>query len=140
MTLSLATTFVTVLDFDQAITFYRDALGLQLQFEVGQGDQRWVTLVAPDSPGVSIVLNPTHPGREADGDAVAALVAKGSLNGLIFRTDDVDTMFEKVAATGAEVLQEPMDTHYGVRDCAFRDPSGNLVRIQGAPKGAPADA
>jgi catechol 2,3-dioxygenase-like lactoylglutathione lyase family enzyme len=89
-------------------------------------------LGASDQPDVAIVLNPTHPGREADGDTIAALVAKGSLNGLIFRAGDVDATFEKVRATGAEVLQEPTDMHYGVRDCAFRDPSGNLVRIQQA--------
>jgi catechol 2,3-dioxygenase-like lactoylglutathione lyase family enzyme len=132
MTLSLSATFATVLDMDDALTFYRDALGLEVRQDVGSGAMRWVTLGASDQPDVAIVLNPTHPGREADGDTIAALVAKGSLNGLIFRAGDVDATFEKVRATGAEVLQEPTDMHYGVRDCAFRDPSGNLVRIQQA--------
>jgi len=130
MTLALSTTFVTVLDHEEALTFYRDALGLEVTNDVGGGSHRWITLSPPGQPEVGIVLNPTHAGREADGDTVAALLAKGSLNGLIFRTDDVDATFERIRTTGAEVLQEPMDTHYGVRDCAFRDPSGNLVRIQ----------
>ncbi len=132
MDLALSHTFVTVADHEQALAFYRDALGLQVRSDVGRGAMRWVTLSPPSQPEVEIVLNPTHPGREADGDTVAALLAKGSLDGIIFRTDDVDAAFEAVRATGAEVLQEPMDTHYGVRDCAFRDPSGNLVRIQSA--------
>ncbi|HEU0131783.1 MAG TPA: VOC family protein [Mycobacteriales bacterium] len=134
MDLTLSHTFVTVADFDAALAFYRDTLGLEVRTDVGAGAMRWVTLTPPGQPDVQIVLNPTHAGREADGDTVAALLAKGSLNGVIFRTGDVDAAFERVRATGAEVLQEPMDTHYGVRDCAFRDPSGNLVRIQ-APKG-----
>ncbi len=130
MELALAAAFVTVSDPDEAITFYRDALGLEVQNDVGAGGMRWITMVSPSQPGVSLVLNPTHGGREADGDTIAALLAKGSLDGVIFRTADVDAMFEKVRAAGAEVLQEPMDMFYGVRDCAFRDPSGNLVRIQ----------
>ncbi len=133
MNLTLSHAFVTVADFDEALTFYRDALALEVRNDVGKGKMRWITLSAPSQPDVEVVLGPTHAGREADGDAVAALLAKGSLNGLIFRTADVDAAFEQVRATGAEVLQEPMDTHYGVRDCAFRDPSGNLVRIQSRP-------
>ena len=135
MNLSLSHAFVTVSDHDEALAFYRDALGLQVRTDVGSGDMRWVTLSPPGQPDVEVVLNPTHGGREADGDTVAALLAKGSLNGLIFRTADVDADFERVRASGAEVLQEPMDTFYGVRDCAFRDPSGNLVRLQSKPAG-----
>jgi catechol 2,3-dioxygenase-like lactoylglutathione lyase family enzyme len=136
MDLTLSTTFITVSDFEAALGFYRDTLGLEVRADVGGGAMRWITLTTPSQPEVSIVLNPTHGGREADGDTIAALLAKGSLNGVIFRTDDVDAAFEKVRASGAEVLQEPMDMHYGVRDCAFRDPSGNLVRIQAAPSGS----
>src|SRR5579875_949094 len=132
MDITLSATFVTVSDFEAALAFYRDALGFEVKNDVGQGAWRWITLASPASPEVEIVLNPTHAGREADGDAVAALRAKGSLNGLLFKTEDVDASFEKVRATGAEVLQEPMDMPYGVRDCAFRDPSGNMVRIQSA--------
>ena len=128
--MELATAFVTVSDPDEAIAFYRDALGLEVTNDVGAGPMRWVTLSSPSQPGVSLVLNPTHGGREADGDTIAALVAKGALNGVIFRSSNVDETFEKVRAAGAEVLQEPMDMFYGVRDCAFRDPSGNMVRIQ----------
>lgn len=132
MDITLSATFVTVSDFEEALAFYRDALGFEVKSDVGQGAWRWITLASPSDPDVEIVLNPTHAGREADGDAVAALLAKGSLNGLLFRTDDVDASFEKIRATGAEVLQEPMDMPYGVRDCAFRDPSGNMIRIQSA--------
>jgi catechol 2,3-dioxygenase-like lactoylglutathione lyase family enzyme len=135
MDLTLSHTFVTVDDPEAALAFYRDTLGLEVKTDVGAEKMRWITLSPPAQPDVEIVLNPTHAGREADGDTVAALLAKGSLNGLIFRTADVDATFERVRATGAEVLQEPMDTHYGVRDCAFRDPSGNLVRIQSAKAG-----
>lgn len=132
MDLSISTAFVTVSDFDEALAFYRDALGLEVTQDVGQGSWRWITLKSPANPDMAIVLNPTHGGREADGDTVAALLVKGSLNGIHFRTANVDETFEKIRATGAEVLQEPMDMHYGVRDCAFRDPAGNMIRIQQA--------
>jgi catechol 2,3-dioxygenase-like lactoylglutathione lyase family enzyme len=130
MTISLSNCFVTVHDPDLAIAFYRDALGLQLTNDVAADGFRWVTLEAADQPGVAIVLTQPHAGKsQEDGDALAALLVKGSLPGVNFMTDDLDTMFEKVRASGAEVLQEPMDQFWGARDCAFRDPSGNMVRI-----------
>jgi len=135
MEISLSHCFVTVHDPELALAFYRDALGLGLRNDVSADGFRWVTLSPPSQPDVEIVLNEPHAGHPADGDMILGLVTKGSLNGLIFRTPDLDATFEKVRASGAEVLQEPIDQPWGVRDCAFRDPSGNLIRISQA--GAP---
>jgi catechol 2,3-dioxygenase-like lactoylglutathione lyase family enzyme len=133
MTLSVSHCHVTVHDPEEALGFYRDALGLEVRSDVSYGSFRWVTLTPPAQPDVEIVLSEPHAGRSAaDGDALLALLTKGSLPGVLFRTDDIDTTFEKVRATGAEVLQEPMDQDWGVRDCAFRDPSGNMIRISQA--------
>jgi catechol 2,3-dioxygenase-like lactoylglutathione lyase family enzyme len=130
MTISLKFTNVTVTDVDESIGFYRDALGLAVQNDVGYGDFRWVTLGSDAQPGLGIVISVPHAGRsQADGDAMQELLTKGVLPLLVFSTDDVDALFEIVRATGAEVLQEPMDQDWGPRDCAFRDPSGNTVRI-----------
>jgi catechol 2,3-dioxygenase-like lactoylglutathione lyase family enzyme len=129
MNLSLSHCYVTVHDPDEALRFYRDTLGLEVRSDVADGGFRWVALSPPSHPDIQIVLNPTHPGREADGDTVLALLAKGSLNGVVFNTDDVDATFEQIRASGAEVLQEPIDQAWGVRDCSFRDPSGNEVRF-----------
>ena len=130
MDLTVSTMFIPVHDPDAALGFYRDALGLEVRNDVASDGFRWVTVGAPRSPDVDIVLSQPHGGRsQAEGDALAALVAKGSLQAAIFRTDDLDATFEKVRASGAEVLQEPASQPWGARDCAFRDPSGNLVRI-----------
>lgn len=134
MTIALQYTHITVNDVDESLAFYRDALGLEVQNDVSSGAFRWVTLGSPTQPGVSIVLSVPHAGRsQADGDALQELLTKGVLPMIIFRTDDVDATFETVRASGAEVLQEPMDQGWGPRDCAFRDPSGNTVRIAQAP-------
>lgn len=130
MDLSLSHCFITVHDPDQALAFYRDVLGLEVRNDVASEGFRWVTLSPPSQADIEIVLVEPHAGRPAaDGDALLGLMTKGSLNGAIFRTEDVDDTFEKVRASGAEVLQEPIDQPYGVRDCAFRDPSGNMIRI-----------
>ena len=130
MTIALQYTHVTVNDVDEALGFYRDALGLTVQNDVASGDFRWVTLGSDAQPGLGIVLSEPHAGRSpADGDAMQELLAKGALPMLVFRTDDLDATFETVRASGAEVLQEPIDQPWGPRDCAFRDPSGNMVRI-----------
>lgn len=135
MTITLAFTHVTVHDVDQALSFYRDALGLAVYNDVSAGGGRWVTLGSGAQPGISIVLSEPHAGRPlADGDAMQELLIKGSLPMIGFSTDDVDGLFESVSASGAEVLQEPMDQAWGPRDCAFRDPSGNMVRITAHPK------
>ncbi|MCW0216535.1 MAG: VOC family protein [Pseudonocardia sp.] len=133
MNLSLSHTTLLVHDPEKALEFYRDALGLELRTDVSNGGFRWVTLSPPAQPEIEIVLAEPHGGRSpADGDALLELLTKGSLNGVIFRTDDLDGTFEKVRASGAEVLQEPMAQPWGVRDCAFRDPSGNMIRINQA--------
>ena len=130
MTISLKFCNITVNDVDESITFYGDALGLKVHNDVGAGGFRWVTLGSDVQPGLGIVLSAPHAGRsQADGDALQELMIKGVLPILVFETDDVDALFETVRASGAEVLQEPMDQDWGPRDCAFRDPSGNLVRI-----------
>jgi catechol 2,3-dioxygenase-like lactoylglutathione lyase family enzyme len=133
MNLTLSTCFVLVHDPDLAVAFYRDALGLELRNDVAREDFRWITVGAASQPGVGIVLTNYLNGSPADSDAVAALVAKGALNGVHFRTDDLDATFEKVRDTGAEVVQEPSEQPWGTRDFAVRDPSGNLVRIDQPP-------
>jgi catechol 2,3-dioxygenase-like lactoylglutathione lyase family enzyme len=135
MNISLRYAHVTVNDLDESLTFYRDALGLEVRNDVGSGGFRWVTLGSATQPDLEMVLSEPHAGRsQADGDALQALLTKGVLQNVAFRTDDLDSLFEKVRASGAEVLQEPMDQPWGPRDCAFRDPSGNMVRISQEPK------
>jgi catechol 2,3-dioxygenase-like lactoylglutathione lyase family enzyme len=122
--------FIPVNDPDEALGFYRDGLGLEVRTDVASDGFRWVTVGSPEQ-NVDIVLFQPHGGRsQAEGDALLALVLQGSLQAAIFSSDDLDTTFEKVRASGAEVLEEPASRPWGVRDCAFRDPSGNLVRIQ----------
>jgi catechol 2,3-dioxygenase-like lactoylglutathione lyase family enzyme len=129
MPVTLASTFVPVADPDAALGFYRDALGLEVRNDVAAQGFRWVTVGAPGQD-VDVVLFQPHGGRSpAEGDALLTLVTQGSLQAAIFRTDDLDATFERVRASGAEVLQEPASQPWGARDCAFRDPSGNLVRI-----------
>ncbi len=129
MTITLSTTFIPVHDPEAALGFYRDALGLEVRNDVASDGYRWVTLGAPGQD-VDIVLFQPHGGRsEAEGDALLTLVTQGSLQAAIFSADDLDEAFEKVRAAGAEVLQEPASQPWGARDCAFRDPSGNLVRM-----------
>ena len=125
-------------DMARATAFYRDTLGLELRNDVANEGFRWVTVGAAAQPGVGIVLTNYLNGSPADGDAVAALVAKGALNGVHFHTDDLDDTFEKVRDSGAEIVQEPTDQPWGTRDCALRDPSGNLVRIDQPPVRSPA--
>ncbi len=135
MTISLRYCHITVNDPDESLAFYRDALGLEVRNDVGSGGMRWVTLGSPDQPELEIVLSAPSAGRsQADADALQELLTKGVLSMVVFGTDDIDSLFEKVRASGAEVLQEPMDQAWGPRDCAFRDPSGNMVRINQTPK------
>ena len=130
MDLTLARCFVQVHDPDLALAFYRDGLGLELRNDVAREGFRWITVGAGSQPGVEIVLTNYVNGSPADGDALAALLAKGALNGVHFHTDDLDATFEKMRASGAEIVQEPAEQPWGVRDCAVRDPAGNLIRIQ----------
>ncbi len=133
MNLTLSQCFVLVHDPDRALAFYRDALGLELRNDVAKGEFRWLTVGAASQPGVAIVLTNYLNGSPADQDALSALIAKGALNGVHFHSDDLDASFEKVDASGAEIVQEPTDQPWGTRDFAVRDPSGNLVRIDQPP-------
>ncbi|MFD9244756.1 VOC family protein [Streptomyces sp. NPDC059556] len=132
MNVKLSQCFIAVDDHDKALAFYRDALGLEVRNDVGFEGMRWVTVGSPAQPDVEIVLEPplADPNASpADRQAVAELLAKGMLRGVIFSSEDVDATFEQVRAAGGEVLQEPVDQPYGVRDCAFRDPAGNMLRF-----------
>lgn len=134
MTIELQYCNITVNDVDESIAFYGDALGLTVSNDVASGGFRWVTLGSEAQPGLGIVLSEPHAGRsKADGDALQELLTKGVLPMYVFRSDNVDATFETLRAAGAEVLQEPIDQPWGPRDCAFRDPSGNMVRIAQAP-------
>lgn len=134
MTVSLSAVHILVDDVDAALGFYRDTLGLEVRNEVSSDGFRWITLATAKQPEIAIVLSQTHAGRsEQDGDALAALLAKGELRPVHLRSDDLDATFEKIASTpGAEVLEEPANRFWGVRDCAVRDPAGNLLRIEQA--------
>ena len=135
MNVKLQDCFLSVDDHDKAIAFYRDALGFEVRNDVSAYGMRWVSMGSPSQPDINIVLEPpaADPGiSEADREAIGDLLAKGLLRGLNFSTTDLDGTFERVVATGAEVIQEPMDQAYGVRDCAFRDPAGNHIRISKA--------
>lgn len=132
MDITLQQCFIAVHDHDLALAFYRDVLGLEVRNDVRFEGMRWLSVGPPNQPDVTIVLEPplADPGAsDADKQAMAELLAKGLLRGVIFQTDDVDKTFEHIRAAGGEVLQEPIDQPYGVRDCAFRDPSGNMLRF-----------
>jgi catechol 2,3-dioxygenase-like lactoylglutathione lyase family enzyme len=133
MNLTLSTCFVQVHDPDLALAFYRDGLGLEVRNDVGKEGFRWITVGGASQPDVAIVLTNYVNGGPDDGDALAALLAKGALNGVHFHSDDLDATFEKLRASGAAVVEEPKDQPWGARDCAVRDPSGNLVRIDQPP-------
>jgi predicted enzyme related to lactoylglutathione lyase len=131
MDVKLDACFLSVDDHDKAIAFYRDALGFEVRNDVRAYGMRWVTIGPPSQPDINIVLEPpaADPGiSPSDREAIGDLLAKGLLRGLNFKTPDLDAIFDRVQATGAEVVQEPMDQSYG-RDCAFRDPAGNMIRI-----------
>lgn len=136
MNLTLSTCFVQVQDPDSALGFYRDQLGLELRNDVGKDDYRWITVGGSGQPDVAIVLTNYVNGGPDDGEAVAALLAKGAMNGVHFHTDDLDATFAKLQAAGVEVVEEPKEQPWGTRDCAVRDPSGNLVRIDQPPAAA----
>lgn len=132
MDLKLKQCFLAVDDHDKAVAFYRDVLGLEIRNDVSFEGMRWVTVGSPLQPDVEIVLEPPAANPDAspaDRDAMARLLAKGLLRGVNFTTADCDALYARVEESGADVLQEPMDQPYGVRDCAFRDPAGNALRF-----------
>jgi uncharacterized glyoxalase superfamily protein PhnB len=135
MELSLSTCFVQVHDPELALAFYRDVLGLEVRNDVANEGARWITVGSATQPGVGIVLTNYVNGSDEDGDRIAELLAKGTLNGVNFQTDDLDAAFAQAQAAGAEIIQEPTDQFWGTRDFALRDPSGNMVRIDQPPAG-----
>ena len=120
-------------DPDAALAFYRDTLGFEVRNDVGYEEMRWITVGPADQPGTSIVLEPpAPPGCGVTDDerrTIVEMMAKGSYAALILATADLEGTFARLQASGAEVVQEPIQQPYGVRDCAFRDPAGNLIRI-----------
>jgi catechol 2,3-dioxygenase-like lactoylglutathione lyase family enzyme len=134
MSISISAVHVIVDDPEAAVGFYRDVLGMSVQNEVENGGFRWVTLSPESQPGIQLVLSHPKAGRSAaDGDAVAELLAKGELGSVNLRADDLDAVFDRAAAAeGVEIVQEPTQQFWGVRDIALRDPAGNLVRIEQA--------
>ncbi|WP_354638114.1 VOC family protein [Kitasatospora camelliae] len=135
MDLTIHTTVLPHDDPEASLVFYRDALGFEVRSDVGQGAMRWITVGPAGRPDTSILLAPpaADPGiTESERRTVAEMMAKGTYGWILLASPDLDGVFEKVRAGNAEVVQEPTDQPYGVRDCAFRDPAGNLVRIQQA--------
>jgi uncharacterized glyoxalase superfamily protein PhnB len=133
MDISINTSFLPHTDPEESLAFYRDALGFEVRKDVGYQDMRWITVGPVGRPDMNIVLTPpaADPGITDDERAVIAeMMAKGTYASIMLATSDVDGVFEKVQATGAEVMSEPTDQPWGSRDCAFRDPAGNTVRIQ----------
>lgn len=118
---------------EEALGFYREALGFEVINDVGEGDlMRWITIAPAGHPQTSIVLSPPAPDptvTDQERATIAELMAKGSYGALTLSADDLDALFDRLVAAGAEVLAEPADQFYGVRDCAFRDPAGNTIRI-----------
>ena len=136
MDLKLDACFISVDDHEKAIAFYRDALGFEVRSDVSAYGMRWVAVGPPSQPDIKIVLEPpaADPGiSPTDREALGDLLAKGLLRGVNLSTPDLDETFERVQASGADVVQEPMDQSYG-RDCAFRDPAGNMIRIIQTPE------
>jgi uncharacterized glyoxalase superfamily protein PhnB len=133
MNLTLSTCFVLVNDPDAALAFYRDTLGMELRNDVARESFRWITVGSASQPDVSIVLTNYVNGSPEDNDAVAAMIAKGALYGVHLQAEDLDGTFEELRSGGAEIVQEPADQPWGVRDGAVRDPSGNLIRIAQPP-------
>ncbi|MCV2490946.1 VOC family protein [Geodermatophilus sp. YIM 151500] len=133
MDLTIHASFLPQTDPDAALAFYRDTLGFEIRNDVGYGGMRWITVGPPGQPDTSIVLHPpaASPGLTDDEKRMLAeIVAKGSYFGVNLATPDLDDAFATLESRGAEVAQEPVDQPYGVRDCAFRDPAGNEIRIQ----------
>ncbi|MFG2292216.1 VOC family protein [Streptomyces sp. NPDC048603] len=133
MDITIHTTSLPHDDPDASLAFYRDVLGFEVRSDVGQGRMRWITVGPAGQPGTSILLAPpaADPGiTEAERRTITEMMAKGTYGWILLATPDLDAVFEKVQAGDTEVVQEPTEQPYGVRDCAFRDPAGNLVRIQ----------
>ena len=133
MDIRIHSSFLPHTDPDLSLAFYRDVLGFEVRNDVGYAGMRWITVGPPGQPEVNIVLAPpaAYPGiTDEERKTIAEMMAKGTYAIIVMATSDLDDTFERLQASDAEVVQEPTDQPYGVRDCAFRDPAGNLVRIQ----------
>lgn len=133
MDISIHTSSLPHDDPEESLVFYRDILGFEVRGDVGQDRMRWITVGPVDQPSTSILLAPpaADPGvTEDERRTIAEMMAKGTYGWILLATRDLDATFEQVRAAGAEVVQEPTEQPYGMRDCAFRDPAGNMVRIQ----------
>ena len=133
MEINISASFLPQDDPEAALAFYRDTLGFELRNDVGYNGMRWLTVGPPDQPGTSIVLHPpaVDPGiTEEERRTIVEMMAKGTYGGILLATKDLDGTFERLQSSDAEVIQEPTDQPYGVRDFAVRDPAGNLIRIQ----------
>lgn len=135
MTLTINASFLPHLDPDASVAFYRDILGFEVRLDVGSGTMRWITLGLPGQPDTNLVLQPPtcDPGLTgAERQLIDDMMAKGTYAAINLATDDIDALFEKVQTADVDIVQEPVDRPYGRRECALRDPAGNLVRIQAA--------
>ncbi|WP_209326057.1 VOC family protein [Brevibacterium renqingii] len=133
MDISISASFLPHVDAEESLAFYRDVLGFELRLDVGSGRMRWLTVGPVDQPDTSIVLTPavTDPTiSSAEREVIESLMAKGSFAAIVLASTNVDATFAEVEAKGADIVQEPMDQPYGLRDCALRDPAGNMIRIQ----------
>lgn len=133
MDITIQYTFLPHTDPEASLAFYRDTLGFEVRNDVGYDGMRWITVGPAGQKATSVVLHPpaADPGvTDEERRTIAEMMAKGTYASIVLATADVDGVFEQVQASGAEVAQEPIDQPYGVRDCAFRDPAGNMVRIQ----------
>ena len=133
MDITIHASFLPQDDPDAALAFYRDTLGFEVRNDVGYGGMRWITVGPAGQPGTSIVLHPpaVDPGiTDDERRTITEMMAKGTYSIIILATKDLDGTFERLQASDAEVVQEPVEQPYGIRDCAFRDPAGNLIRIQ----------
>ena len=136
MDITIHTTYLPHDDPDASLAFYRDTLGFEVRKDVGYEDMRWITIGPVGRPDMNIVLTPpaADPGvTEDERRTIAEMMAKGTYASIMLATNDLDALFERVQASGADVMQEPTDQPWGARDCAFRDPAGNTVRVQELP-------
>ena len=134
MNLNISNSFLPQTDPDESRAFYRDALGFEVRNDVGYEGMRWITVGPAGQPEVSVVLYPPSADPSITEEVtrmIAEMMAKGTFATLVLSSTDVDAAFDAVQSAGAEVIQEPTDQPYGIRDCAFRDPAGNQIRING---------
>ncbi|TQK20607.1 putative glyoxalase superfamily protein PhnB [Microbacterium sp. SLBN-154] len=133
MDITIHSSFLPHTDPEASLIFYRDVLGFEVRLDVGYEDMRWITVGPAGQPDTAIVLHPPAVGNDIsddERDMLLGLIAKGSYFGVNLATDDLDAAFERIEAAGADIVQEPIEQDYGVRDAAFQDPAGNLIRLQ----------